>query len=128
SASLLENQIDTPADDAAALISRVRADEQRLIGALYSVGHYGGSVSIAIAGQRVADILPGAELRLPPNPVPIEVTVYPGPKFHFGRVTIQQPSDPQDPVSSNPADYGMRPGRVARSSIVLAAEQQLVNS
>ncbi|WP_137387817.1 autotransporter assembly complex protein TamA [Rhodoligotrophos defluvii] len=127
-ASLLENQSDTPPENVAALVSRARADEQRLIGALYSLGYYGGTVSVAIAGQRLADLAPGDEPRLPQPPVPVEVTVKPGPQFTFGRVTIQQPSAPDGSISSDPADYGLRPGRTARSSLVLSAEQRLVDA
>ncbi|WP_342643257.1 autotransporter assembly complex protein TamA [Rhodoligotrophos ferricapiens] len=124
-ASLLENQSDTPPEDVAALVSRARADEQRLIGALYSLGFYGGSVNASIAGQRLSDLAPGSLPRLPHPPVKIEVVVRPGPQFRFGRVTIQQPGGE---VSSDPGDYGMRPGRVARSSLVLSAELQLVDA
>jgi len=126
--SLLENQLDTPPADVEALITRARADEQRLIGALYGIGYYGGAVNVAIAGQPVSLIEPGSPPRLPPNPVPIEVTVQPGPRFEFGSVKIVQPQSPDGTISSNPADYNMRPGRVARSANILGAEQQLVNA
>ncbi|MGF7161933.1 translocation and assembly module TamA [Rhodoligotrophos appendicifer] len=127
-ASVLESQSDTPPGDPASFVARVQADEQRLIGALYAAGYYGGSIHTLVAGQRIGDLPPGTLPRLPPNPVPVEVQVQPGPRFEFGRVSITQPAEGPDPVSSNPADYGIRSGRPARSSLVLAAESQLMNA
>lgn len=127
-ASLLQNQLDTPPADVEALLARARADEQRLIGALYGIGYYGGAVNVAIAGQPVSLIEPGTTPKLPANPVPLTITVQPGPKFDFGTVRIEQPQSPDGDISSNPADYNLRPGRVARSANILSAEQQLLTA
>lgn len=112
-----------PASGAAGLLAKARGDYKRIIAALYNEGHYGGTVSIRVAGQEAANLPPDVTL---PDPVDVAIVVDPGPLFRFNSVNIvnQAPptSDPDDHVEP-PSGQGFGPGEIARSSVVLKAEQ-----
>lgn len=112
-----------PASGAAGLIARARGDYRRILGALYNEGYYGGVVSIRIAGVEAANLAPDVNL---PDPVDVTIAVTTGPLFTFNDVAIvnQAPltADPDDQVEL-PALRGFAAGQVARSSVILAAEQ-----
>jgi translocation and assembly module TamA len=111
-----------PASGAAGLIAKARGDYRRLLAALYAEGHYGGTVSIRIAGVEAANLPPDTDL---PNPVDVTIAVTTGPLFRFNSVSIanQAPptSDPNDQVEL-PVLRGYGRGEIARSSVVLGAE------
>ena len=112
-----------PASGAAGLIAKARGDYRRLLAALYGEGHYGGAVSIRIAGQEAANLAPDVEL---PDPVDVTIAVTAGPLFRFANVGIanQAPptADPQDQVDL-PILRGYGAGEIARSAVILRAEQ-----
>jgi len=112
-----------PASGAAGLIAKARGDYRRLLAALYGEGHYGGTVSIRIAGREAASLPPDANL---PDPVDVTIAVTAGPLFRFGDVAIvnQAPptADPYDQVDL-PVLRGYGVGEVARSAVILRAEQ-----
>ena len=120
--ALLADQ-DEPASGAAGLVAKARGDYRRIIAALYNEGHYGGSVSIRIGGVEAANLAPDVDL---PDPVDVTVAVTVGPLFRFNTVSIvnQAPptSDPEDEVDL-PVMRGFGAGQVARSSVILRAEQ-----
>jgi translocation and assembly module TamA len=120
--ALLADEND-PASGVAGLLAKARGDYKRIIAALYNEGYYGGSASIRIAGAEAASLAPDAKL---PDPVDVAIVVDPGPQFRFNSVNIlnQAPetSDPQDVVEL-PFGMGFAAGQVARSSIILRAEQ-----
>ena len=99
-ASTLARQKDHPPPGTAGLIARARGDYGRILAALYAEGYYGGSIDIRIEGQSVESLRPDTEL---PDPVPVTVSVDPGPLFHFGKVKRARPSD-------RCADTGRREG------------------
>ena len=122
-ASLLIAEKDRPAPGAAVLIARARADYRRLLAALYTQGHYGGSISILIEGVEAARIALDAGL---PDPAKVLISVDPGPKFRFGRAEIvnraPETADPDD-FAALPEDNGFAPGEVARSGTIKRAER-----
>lgn len=126
SASQLYSQSEDVPLSAASLIARARGDYSRLVAALYKEGRYGPSVSITIDG-RSADAIP-ADAEFGPT-AQVMVTVDPGPVFRFGNVRIDGEPGPvpgDETVPETPAEIGLVPGNVARSSIVLQSEGALV--
>ncbi|WP_248306425.1 autotransporter assembly complex protein TamA [Devosia oryzisoli] len=122
-ASALMRDQDEPASGAAGLIAKAKGDYRRLLAALYNQGYYGGTVSIRIGNSEAANLAPDVNL---PDPVPVTIVVTAGPLFTFNDVAIvnQAPptSDPDDQVEL-PVMRGYGAGEVARSSVILAAEQ-----
>ncbi len=112
-----------PASGAAGLIAKARGDYRRLLAALYAEGYYGGSVSIRIAGVEAANLAPDTNL---PDPVDVTIAVTAGPLFRFANVSIvnQAPptNDPDDQVDL-PVMRGFGSGEIARSAVILRAEQ-----
>ncbi len=112
-----------PASGAAGLIAKARGDYRRLLAALYGEGHYGGAVSIRIGGVEAANLAADARL---PDPVDVTIAVSAGPLFTFANVNVvnQAPptSDPDDQVDL-PVMRGFGTGEVARSAVILRAEQ-----
>ncbi len=118
---------DPPPPSTAALLNRVRAEYARIVGALYTAGRYGPVVEITVAGRDPFEIAPDADL---PTPVPIEVTVDPGPAFTFGEVAITgrapPPVEEDDVVEPSDDAAALQSGELARSTAVLATERLLV--
>ncbi len=112
-----------PASGAAGLIAKARSDYRRLLAALYAEGRYGGAVSIRIGGVEAANLPPDTNL---PDPVDVTIAVTAGPEFRFSTVTIENQApptnDPDDQVDL-PAMRGFGAGEVARSAVILRAEQ-----
>ncbi|MET3924281.1 autotransporter assembly complex family protein [Devosia sp. 2618] len=122
-ASALVADQDTPASGAAGLLAKARGDYRRIVAALYNEGYYGGVASIRVGGVEAANLPPDAKL---PNPVDVSIVVDPGPLFHFNSVNIVNQalptSDPYDHVDP-PSSQGFGTGQVAKSSVILRAEQ-----
>lgn len=120
--ALLADQAE-PASGAAGLIAKARGDYRRILAALYSEGYYGGAVSIRIGGAEASSLAPDVNL---PDPVDVTIAVTTGPLFTFNDVAIVN----QAPLTADADDYvelpamrGFAAGQVARSSVILAAEQ-----
>lgn len=127
-ASMLVAEAARPASGAAGLLVRARGDYRRVLGALYSQGYYGGAISIRVGGREADGLPPDTTL---PKRVAVEIFVNPGPQFTFGTIEIvnQAPptSDARD-VAQPVASVGLASGQVARSTVVLAAEQLAVTA
>jgi len=112
-----------PASGAAGLLAMARGDYRRILASLYNEGHYGPVISITVNGAEAAKLQPDVRLTQPINVV---ISVNPGPLFRFNSVNIvnQAPptDDPHDFVDP-PAMRGFGTGEVARSSVILRAEQ-----
>jgi translocation and assembly module TamA len=126
SASALLADADEPASGAAGLLAKARGDYRRILAALFNEGHYGGTISIRVGGREAADLPPDVNL---PDPVAVTIAVNPGPLFHFNSVNIVN----QAPPTSDPGDFvelpstaGYGGGQVAKSSVILKAEQLAV--
>ncbi|MFC3703529.1 autotransporter assembly complex family protein [Devosia honganensis] len=112
-----------PASGAAGLIAKARGDYRRLLAALYGEGHYGGAVSIRIGGVEAANLPPDTDL---PDPVDVTIAVSAGPLFTFGNVYIVNQAPPTDDPGDQvelPVMRGFGAGEVARSAVILRAEQ-----
>lgn len=122
-ASALIADQNEPASGAAGLLAKARGDYRRIVAALFNEGHYGGTVSIRVGGVEAAKLAPDVNL---PDPVDVAIVVDPGPEFRFNTVIIanQAPptDDPWDQVDL-PSDKGFGAGLVAKSSVILQAEQ-----
>ncbi|WP_348984713.1 autotransporter assembly complex family protein [Devosia sp. J2-20] len=112
-----------PASGAAGLLAKARGDYRRLVAALYNEGYYGGVVSIRVGGQEAAKLAPDVNL---PDPVDVAIVVEPGPLFRFNSVDVVNAA----PITSDPFDFvpppstrGFGRGEIARSSVILQAEQ-----
>jgi translocation and assembly module TamA len=106
-----------------ALAQRARDDADRFQTALRAFGYYAGTVAITIAGRPLEDpALPDAVDQAPAAPpVPVAVTIQPGPLFHLGQITIQGTLPP-----GLTPDLGIRSGQVAKAAEVLAARDKLL--
>lgn len=94
------------------VLAAARADYGRILGVLYDAGHYSNVVNIRLDGREAASIPP---LDAPARVDRVEVTVNPGPPFHFSRAQIA-------PVAAGtelPREY--RSGELARSSTMKSA-------
>jgi translocation and assembly module TamA len=122
-ASALVADQDDPASGAAGLLAKARGDYRRIITALFDQGYYGGVVSIRVGGVEATKLAPDTNL---PDPVDVAIVVDPGPLFHFNRVSLVNQAaattDPDDQVDP-PSSIGFGAGEVARSSVILRAEQ-----
>lgn len=125
-ASALWTEQGQPASGRAGLIARARGDYRRILAALYAEGHYGGEISILVAGSEAADLSLDVEL---PAPVPVQVTVRPGPIFRFGTAEIvnappERLRDDDRVVTPGAAAFAR--GERARAGAVTAASNQAV--
>ncbi|MGB3337193.1 MAG: autotransporter assembly complex family protein [Devosia sp.] len=127
-ASALVADQNEPASGAAGLLAKARGDYRRIIAALFNEGYYGGTVSIRVGGVEAAKLAPDVNL---PDPVDVAIVVDPGPLFHFNSVNIVNQavptSDPNDQVDP-PSSQGFGVGEVARSSVILRAEQLVLEA
>ena len=111
-----------------AFSSRRAGDYRRILGALYSQGYYGGAISIRIGGREADGLPPDVEL---PDPVAVDIVVDPGPLFTFGSIEIVNrapPTNDAGDIVQPVEEVGFASGQVAKSTVVLAAEQLAVKA
>jgi translocation and assembly module TamA len=135
-ASLLYRLRDDAPPDGETLARRATADINPLIDALWAQGYFNAQVSIAVdgvaitqAGEPPAGIARNAERYRNRAPVPVVVTVAPGPQFQLRNVDIVS-GGRRDPAAVIPDPYkvsGLRPGEPATSSSIRAAQASLVD-
>ena len=119
--SLLLADKDKPASGDLGLLIKARDDRDRLIAAVYENARYGGIVNVTVAGKNVDD--------LPPNPVfdhsapvPVVISVTPGPKFTLGNVRLEG-----DVTGRNLEEYGLINGGDAGSLAIIRAGNKLID-
>lgn len=100
--------------DTQELLAAARADYGRLVGALYSEGHFGGVVNILIDGREAAEIPPLSRLGQIGR---IVVTVTPGPTYTFGQAEVA----PLAQGTELPETFA--PGKPARTPVIEEAGQ-----
>ncbi|GLK84503.1 autotransporter assembly complex protein TamA [Ancylobacter defluvii] len=129
-ASNLERLKARPPAGAAGLIRRALSDGPAINAALYSIGYYGSNIRITVAGNspdapNIFDIVETSRKR---GPVPVVVTVDPGPLFHFGRIAILD-ANTRRPLPDAPslASLGLQPGEPALATTVVRSETVLTN-
>lgn len=127
-ASALVADQNEPASGAAGLLAKARGDYRRIVAALYNEGYYGGTVSIRVDGAEAANLAPDITLS---NPANVTILVSPGPLFRFNSVNVINQAVPV----SDPADYveppsmiGFGSGETAKSSVILRAEQLVLEA
>ena len=125
--SLLIEQQKTGSPDRPALVSRARADAERLAAVLQSEGRFGAQIRIEIDGKPLDDAL--ADEGDDTTPASVRIAVAPGPEFVFGLISFSQSVDtPNGPSSLNPADYGLSTGEPVRPAAIAAAINRLVEA
>ena len=122
-ASALERGKGKPVSGSVGLISLARSDFEQVLGALYEDARYGGVVRISLAGQKLEELAPDTDLK-PFEPVAVAISVEPGPQFRFGDVAVVNEEGRQ----FDAAAYGLVPGAVAGSSVILSAESRVVSA
>lgn len=126
-ASALVREAERPPPGTAGLLARARGDYGRILAALYATGRYGGTIRILVQDAPVESLRPDVVL---PDPVPVSVTVEPGPVFRFGEIVIDglPPAvmTEEDEEALELDDWELVEGEEARSGAILAAEGRLV--
>ncbi len=130
-ASTLQSLRRTPPSGAAGLWRRASSDIDLITAALYGEGYYGGTITIRVAGVTLGasnsvQVIDAIEAARNAGPIPVEVTVDPGPLFHFGSIEILD-ADKHRPIADAPTlrALGIQPGEVARSAAILSAESRI---
>ncbi|MCX8996934.1 autotransporter assembly complex protein TamA [Rhizobiaceae bacterium BDR2-2] len=119
-ASELYNGREDPVSGDLGVVVKARDDRERLIAALYENARYGGVVRVSVAGQDIDSLPPNPTF--PRNrPVPVRVTVEPGPVFRLGHIHLEG-----EAAGRNPVDLGLEPGGEAGSLRILRAGERLV--
>ncbi|MBM9596206.1 autotransporter assembly complex protein TamA [Roseitranquillus sediminis] len=108
SASLLL-EIEDEVDDPQEVLAAARAEYGRLLGVLYSQGHFGGVINVLVDGQEAAAISPLS----PPREIgQIEVRVQPGPTYLFSDARVV----PLAPGTELPSEFAV--GEPARTPVI----------
>lgn len=127
-ASVLVADQGEPASGAAGLLAMARGDYRRILAAFYNEGYYGPVISITVNGAEASKLQPDVRLTQPIN---VAISVNPGPLFRFNSLNIVNqapPTDDPDDFVDPPSMRGFGSGEVARSSVILRAEQLLVEA
>jgi translocation and assembly module TamA len=114
SASLTLSTASAEDADAQDITAAARADYRQILTGLYSLGYYGGTISITLDGREAAGIAP---LDGPSRVDQVVITVEPGPRFTFGRLEVG-PLPPKTPAvpgfaAGAPAESGLISDAVA---------------
>lgn len=112
------------------LVARARGDLPRLDAALRSEGYYAARIRITIAGRPLDT--PGLidALENATGPVPVNVSIEPGPRYRIGRVALRAPDAAGDAALATAAGaepFGLAPGDPATAAAVLDAEAALLD-
>lgn len=121
-ASTLKADEERPVSGSLGLLAKARSDREQLVAALYADARYEGIVTITIQGKALDELPPDAEFT-GPQPIPVVVTVTPGPKFTLGNIRLEG-----DAAGLASADFGLIAGGDAGSGAVLKAEALIVRA
>jgi translocation and assembly module TamA len=119
-ATALVNDDEQPVSGDLGLVIKAREDRERLVAVLYEEARYGGVVRISIAGTDL-DNLPPTPSFNHAQPVPVTVTVEPGPVFTLGSVSLEG-----DAAGLDPETYDLTPGGPAGSLRLIKASERIV--
>ena len=118
--SLLKRDEDRPVSGDLGLVIKARDDRDRLVAALYENARYGGVVTVTVNGLPLEDLPPDPDFARS-RPIPVAITVEPGPQFTLGRVNLKN-----DAAGLDPAAYDLVPGGNAGSLTILKAADRIV--
>ncbi len=121
-ASGLKGDEERPVSGSLGLMTKARGDREQLVAALYANAYYEGVVDIAIAGKSLDDLPPDAEFK-GQQPVPVKVSVQPGPRFTLGDIRLEG-----DAAGLASPQFGLIAGGDAGSANILKAETLLVRA
>lgn len=127
-ASRLVADEEKAASGSGGLLAKARGDYRRLLMALYGEGRYGGTISIKVDGQEVADLPADTQL---PDTSNIVINVDPGPQFLFARASITELAPPIEERRNKlqtPEEAGFKSGELAKSGVILKAERLAVEA
>ena len=102
------------------VVIKARDDRDRLLASLYENARYGAVVVITVNGTDI-DKLPPQPTFPRGKPVPIVVTVDPGPIFKLGKIRLED-----DAAKLDAASYGLTPGGAAGSVVIIKAADKMV--
>lgn len=117
--SLLLAEEDDPVSGDLGLVIKARDDRDRLIATLYENALYGGVVSVTIDGQDIDSLPPNPSFDRS-RPVPVSITIQPGPTFTLGEVRLEG-----DAARLDPAEFDLVPGENAGSLTILKAAEAM---
>ncbi|MFD1746452.1 autotransporter assembly complex family protein [Rhizobium helianthi] len=120
--SALKSDEEKPVSGDLGLVIKAREDRDRLVAILYEEARYGGVVRITIDGQDLDRLPPIPEFDHS-RPVPVVVTIEPGPEFTLGQVRFEG-----DAASIPPEDVGLKPGQKAGSVSIIQAGERVVQA
>ncbi|MGG7516928.1 autotransporter assembly complex protein TamA [Allorhizobium undicola] len=119
--SLMLADKEKPVSGDLGVVVKAREDRERLVAALYEQSRYGGTVAITVGGTPL-DALPPNPVFPRNAPVPVTITIDPGPEFTLGHVTLQG-----DAAGLDPATYDLVTGKPAGSLVILRAGNRMVD-
>ena len=118
-ASLVRGVAATADADALDIFAAARADYARLVAELYDQGFYSATVSILLDGREAARIAP---MDAPAQVSRVEVTIDPGPVFHFSQASIAPLAGQTD------LPTGFRVPEIAHAGMISKAAQAGVDA
>lgn len=122
--SILVSREDEPPSGEAGLISRGLSDLKRILGQLYSMGYYGGTVAIRMNGTSLEEALETGNIS-GGRPVETKISIDAGPLFEFGTINIQVSGPGADDLPKDPAYWELQSGEPALSGKILTAEHRI---
>lgn len=114
--SVLVSADEEGVNDPAEILAAARAEYGRLIGALYSEGHYGGVINVSVNGTEAAEIPPITRLE---SITGVTVRVDPGPVYRFSSADIGPLAGPEDGAGEIPEEFAR--GEEAPSGLIVNA-------
>lgn len=124
--STLVSNEKTGATDLYTLLARARNDQVALKAALFAEGYYAGRIDIRLADRALDKLEPETVSVDAATPVPVVVSIEPGPQFHFGAIVLDGDAQQLSDVVVAARDVGLIEGEVAKSSAVVQAEGKVV--
>jgi translocation and assembly module TamA len=118
--SRLVQDKDKPVSGSLGLAIKARDDRDRLLAALYEKARYGGVVAVTVNGQPLDSLPPDPQFPAG-APVPVTITVTPGPVFTFGTILLESDAGGRDPKT-----YDLQPGQRADSTLIIKAGEKVV--
>jgi translocation and assembly module TamA len=119
-ASGLVQDKDKPVSGDLGVVIKARDDRDRLLAALYEQARYGAVVKVEVAGADI-DKLPPVPAFPRDRPVPVTVTVEPGPVFKLAETRLKK-----DAAQFSPESLGLKQGDALGAGGVIVAAGRVV--